>query len=183
MDIQQILLTFGFMVIGSGFTFMAAWYWWQKKEAAEKAKAIETEHKKLVEQVDDLENKIALLTQSILPMNTAFQTILVRELTHYHTPVMDELLEKLGPPYTLTDAEEVQLSQALAQRTQDMGDKITEPERDAARILPYIMKRVKAETEKIRQKQIDKVAFVTFAEPTKIKTGPLVFPKQEPKKE
>jgi hypothetical protein len=163
MEIKEILLTLGFMLLGSLLTFMAAWYWFQKRVNDEKSKEIAAEH-------------IALLTQSILPMNTAFQTILVRELTHFHTPKMDALLEKLGPPYALSTAEEIELSQALEQRTKDMGTEIDQSEREAAIILPYIMRRVRAESDAIRKKNIDKVAFVTFAEPTKIVTGPLVFP-------
>lgn len=102
-------------------------------------------NKETLEKIQKLEVQLAQVQQSVVPMSAAFQAILIKELTHYHTPVMDALLQKLGPPNTLTEAEEDQLIAALKQRTKDMGDLISDSERVAAALLPLVMKRVHLE--------------------------------------
>lgn len=82
---------------------------------------------------------------SAVPMSIALQTQLVRELTHYHTPRMDALLQKLGPPPTLTDAEAVELFDAILEREGDMEVRISQEEREAAHILPVVIKRAQRE--------------------------------------
>jgi len=92
-----------------------------------------------------LETSLAVIDQKVVPISTALQAILVKELTHYHTPVMDALLARIGPPSTLSEDEEQQLTEKLYERTQDMGVLISSSERDAAFILPAIMRRAKVE--------------------------------------
>ena len=85
-----------------------------------------------------------------VPISTAFQTVLVKQMTHYHTPVLDELMAKMLAE-TLTDADRVELAAALKEREQDMGSMIDASERGAAKLLPLIMERVvleKAQTVK-----------------------------------
>ena len=84
-------------------------------------------------------------TEHAVPLNIALQTVLVQELTHFHTPAVDALLAKLGPPFALTEEEEAELLEAMQQREHDMGDMISENERDAAHMLPFIIKRIKRE--------------------------------------
>lgn len=105
------------------------------------------EKKALLARVTELERLNALVTQAVVPISAAFQAILVKKLTHFHTPVMDKLLEKLGPPITLTDDEEKELIEALKQREIDVNGLIDDAERDCARMLPIVMRMVKAETE------------------------------------
>lgn len=93
----------------------------------------------------ELERQIAVLGQQVLPISTAFQAILIKQLTHYHTPELDELLRKVGPPFTLNAAEERQLAKLLEERTRDVDGLIDSSERDAAKMLPMIMARVRAE--------------------------------------
>lgn len=92
-----------------------------------------------------IETSLAVIDQKVMPISTALQTILVKELTHFHTPRMDSLLSRIGPPSQLTDEEEAELTLALLERTRDMGDLISDSERDAAFILPAIMRRAKVE--------------------------------------
>ena|SRR6266853_2819320 len=92
-----------------------------------------------------LEMSLAVIDEKVIPISTALQAILVKELTHYHTPIMDELMTRIGPPSRLSDEEEELLALALFERTQDMGLLISSSERDAALILPAIMRRAKAE--------------------------------------
>ena len=131
--------------VGSVLTFLSAWHWFHRNAAVREAERLSQERHELANRVTDLEAKLASVSQTVVPMSAAFQAILVRELTHFHTPVMDALLVKLGPPMVLTPEEEEQLIEALAQRMQDMGDQISDSERDAAMMLPAVMRRVKAE--------------------------------------
>jgi hypothetical protein len=116
---------------------------WQKQrdERAERLAASAL----LSSTLDTVTHQMALVGQQVLPITVAYQQILVKELTHFHTPDCDRLLAKLGPPFTLTASEEIQLLKALKQREDDMGDEISESERDAAHILPIIIKRIKLE--------------------------------------
>ncbi len=100
-----------------------------------------------------IETSLAVIDEKVLPISTALQAILVKELTHYHTPVMDELMTRIGPPSTLSEAEELQLTQALLERTLDMGQLISPSERDAAFILPAIMRRAKVECQMMQDVQ------------------------------
>lgn len=131
--------------VGALTSFGAAAYWFAK-EARRNALNVQLQlNEKLTIRITELEKQSSLLSQTVLPMSTAFQTILIKELTHYHTPVMDALMKKVGPPYSLNDDEEERLIVALKERTEDLDDRISESERDAATMLPMLMKRVKAE--------------------------------------
>jgi len=92
-----------------------------------------------------LEQEIAKMNLAVQPLSAAFQAVLIKQLTHIHTPELDALLVKLGPPVTLTAEEEVRLSTLLKERTTDMHDEIDDSEREAAEMLPLVIKRVKAE--------------------------------------
>jgi hypothetical protein len=108
--------------------------------------------KKLAERVDELEKQIGIVNAQVIPISTAFQAILVKQLTHYHTPKMDALLAKLGgpgEPTTITNSEEAELLVELKKRTRDMGPEISDDERDAAEMLPVIIRRVKREAERV----------------------------------
>ena len=96
-------------------------------------------------QIAELQRQLGLLTQSVVPISAAFQAILIKQLTHFHTPDIDELLGKIGPPVLLTADEEKKLTRALKLRAADLDDTITEDERGAAVMLPYIIQRVRRE--------------------------------------
>lgn len=113
------------------------------------AESLAGEHRDLVRTVDGLKLEVATLKAQAAPINAAFAAVLVKELTHYHTPVMDELMQKTGvqqgTPPTLTKEEEVELVTAMKQRTEDMGPEISNDERDAAEIFPALIRRVRRE--------------------------------------
>jgi hypothetical protein len=92
-----------------------------------------------------METKLALVDAAVIPIATAMQAILIKELTHFHTPEMDDLLIKVGPPNTLTEDEQARLIVMLQERTKDLGEEISPSERDAAFIFPIVMKRAAAE--------------------------------------
>jgi hypothetical protein len=106
-----------------------------------KRKAEAERDKRIVE----LEKQIALISASVIPISTAFQAILIKELTHMHTPRLDELLTKVGPPSTMTTGEEEEFYRLLREKVEDLDGLIPEAERDAATMLPLVMKRAKIE--------------------------------------
>lgn len=126
-------------VFAALLSFKAASYWFNRNRDTTAAKAIS-------DRLAALESKALIAEQTIMPISSAFQAILVKQLTHYHTPELDALLAKLDP-YTLTDAEERRFYHLLEERTRDMGSEIDASERNAAKMLPYVIKRVKEETD------------------------------------
>lgn len=97
----------------------------------------------------ELESKLQVLNQAVVPISAAFQAILIKELTHFHTPEMDALMEKIGPPSRLTLQEEQRLFRLLNNRATELNGEIPVLERDAATMLPMVMRRAKAEQDSL----------------------------------
>jgi len=146
----------GLVLLSALISFCSVAYWTNlaRRDKAQERALEETEHRveqarhereDILARLIKIETSLAVIDQKVMPISTALQTILVKELTHFHTPRMDSLLARIGPPSQLTDAEEEELTMALFERTQDMGDLISDSERDAAFILPAIMRRAKIE--------------------------------------
>jgi len=152
-------------VLGAILSWLAARYWYMR--AADK---------ELRARVAELERQQGLTNLVAQPMWAAVQERLIKELTHFHTPVMDALLVKLGPPVTLTEAEEGQLEYALRQRAVDLDDQIGLEERDAARMLPMVMRRVKAEAGAPSRSTTLQVVAVPVAEEPPVEDGTLPPP-------
>jgi hypothetical protein len=156
--LENMLISFGLLLVGAIITFATTWYWFDKTATAKAAELAVTAKQQIAEsaalqdaalknRVAELEVQLSLVRQAVVPISAAFQAVLIKELTHFHTPVMDKLMEKLGPPFTLTEAEEKELIAALAVRAKDMGDKMSQSERNAATMLPFIMQRVRVQTQ------------------------------------
>lgn len=154
---RALLNSIGVVILGSFLSFVAARYWFQRNQAVAEAKRLaeevsqakriaDDERRKTNDRVAELELQLSAVKQTVLPISAAFQAILIKELTHYHTPRMDELMKRLGPPVTLNEAEQKELAELLQQRTQDMDGRISDSERDAATMLPLVVKRVLAES-------------------------------------
>lgn len=136
---QSTLNSLGIGAIGAIATFAMAWFWHMKTRAEVKAAAFMEEHQRVLERLAELETKERLSGQVMTPIVTAFQALLVKQLTHDHAPEMDKLMVQVGPPDTLSDEERDRLMVLLARRARDMGIEITQSERDAAMILPIVM--------------------------------------------
>ena len=121
--------------------------WDRRRATAAATRQVQDAHSQMVLRLGAVERQLGLIGQAVLPISTAFQAILIQELTHYHTPVLDALLVKLGPPFNLTPDEEADVLRLLEERERDLGDQISDSERDAAHILPLIMKRAKIEAQ------------------------------------
>jgi hypothetical protein len=170
---QPMINSIVLLIISATLAFLAAKYWFERNQVVQEAQRIKEGHDKLMQRVAELERDSALVKAAVVPITTAFQALLIKELTHFHTPVMDKLMEKIGPPNTLTPEEEVQLATLLEERSRDMADAIPESERDAAQILPIVMRRAKVEQDQIEQDSILAVVSVpkTHAEGTVLSPG------------
>lgn len=153
---RGVLNSLSIMTVGGVFSAISTWLWVQRNSAI---KAREGVQLRLIE----LEKKAALIDQAVIPISTAFQAILIKELTHFHTPEMDKLMERIGPPNILDEAEEKRLEVLLQERTRDMGPMISDSERDAAIILPIIMKRARVEQAVLTAAEELKIKLVTVA--------------------
>ena len=150
-------------VFGSALTFIATWFWRSRQGVLDKAKAISEEHQRTLVRLAELEQKLALVNQAVIPISTAFQAILIKELTHAHTPEMDALLVKIGPPNTLTEEEEARLTVMLRERYSQDDPSVPDAERDAAFILPAVVKRARTEADLVSVAEAMKVQLVTVA--------------------
>ena len=148
------------LVIGAILSAVVTWLFASRaavkqlaKENADKAEKqaalIADAHAKLESRVIELTERLSLVSAQVVPFSTAFQQILVAQLTHAHTPELDALMAKLGPPVTLTEAEERTMYRLLTERQLDMASEITQEEREAALILPYVVRRARAEQAQI----------------------------------
>lgn len=138
-----------FQVLGILFSallsFIAATYWFGRQARQRQQEAQAQAYDQLVRRVNDLEKQIGLVGQAVLPISTAFQAILVKELTHTHTPEMDGLLSRLGPPCLLSTEEELRLLELLAERAVDPDPMYGQSEREAARMMPFVIYRARRE--------------------------------------
>ena len=147
-------------LVGTGLSFAAGWFWWKKNQAIaqanvdiaaakDAARSIAEEHQKVLLRLVELETTAKLSAQQFSPIVTAFQAILVKQLTHPSKDELDQLLVKVGPPHILTPDESARLAVMLKERSHDMGSEITSTERESAEILPIVMKMAIAEQENI----------------------------------
>jgi hypothetical protein len=140
--------TFGAVVgilLSAALSFLAAWYWFNRRASEADAVRIVADNVLRDARIVELEKQLALVSAAVVPISTAFQTILIKELTHYHTPELDALLLKIGPPATLSLVEVRRMEQLLIEREKQLDGTVSESERDAARMLPLVMKRAIAE--------------------------------------
>jgi hypothetical protein len=149
-------------LLASGLAFLTAMFFFQRKERlnkalfieeerVRKAAILEAEHEVVKTRLVELETKLALVDAAVVPISTAFQALLIKELTHFHTQEMDALLVKVGPPNVLTTEEYERLVVMLKERTRDLGAEISESERGAAHILPVVMTRAQVEQETLKR--------------------------------
>jgi hypothetical protein len=136
MTVSEVILHPLFLLlVGALLTLFAAMYW-----------NMRAGKEKLETRLLEMEKSLALVTASVVPISTAFQAILIKELTHEATPEMDALLVKVGPPYTLSHAEERKLVGMLQERAELEGTLMTASEKYAAKMLPWVIMRVNAES-------------------------------------
>jgi hypothetical protein len=151
---KQILITFTSIVLTAIVGLLIAWFWRSRDAKQKLQKGKDEEREQLKGRVLELEGKLEIVNTQAVGVNALVQSLLVKALTHFHTPVMDALMVKLGDaetgrPPTITDSELDELSMALKQRMFDMGPEISDDERDAAEALPAIIRRARREAQSV----------------------------------
>jgi hypothetical protein len=163
--LNPIIGALGMLVVSTGLGLLTTWFWFRKNAAMKERDRIAVEHEKLLERISQIELQSHVLAQAMIPVSAAFQAILIKELTHMHTPEMDALLVKLGPPFELTEDEADRLSILLERRTRDIGAEISASERDAAAMLPALIRRVRTESDQMKDiPQIKIIALTAVTE-------------------
>jgi hypothetical protein len=150
----QLFQSLGVAVVVAVLGFLAATYWWQKNAAVKEADRLAAISASQDRRIADMEGKILLLNQHVMPLSAAYQAFLIHKLTHFHTPVMDKLMVKLTDG-TISPEEKRDLIRALKERESDMGEAIDDAERDAARMLPMVMKQVEADAVAMHAAQLE----------------------------
>lgn len=132
------VLTAIFSAIGAVF--------WRRRNALEKAKGELAEVARAQDKrIQELEKNLAVLTETVRPFWSAAVANLVAELKHPHTPELDDLLARVGPPSDLSDKEMKRAERLLLEVAQDTT--LPASERGAAFILPTVIARATAEYE------------------------------------
>lgn len=142
--INSIILT----IVAAALTFLATMFWTRRQHVESIAATLRDATTERDRRITDLERQIGVISAAVVPISVAFQAVLVNKLTHMHTPELDALMQKIGPPSTLTADEQKRMSDLLAERSTDMGDLITDAERHAAVMLPLVIEWVALEADK-----------------------------------
>lgn len=125
--------------------FLSAAFWARRKATKDKAEAVKKTADEMNDKVQELENQLRTLTATFTPISAAFQAVLIKQLTHFHTPELDALLVKVEKN-SLSNSEEKKLREGLLARAKDLNGRIDDSEREAALMLPLVMNRVRAGT-------------------------------------
>lgn len=144
------------------------------EEEKAKAKELAEAHEALLARVIEAEKELAVfratMSTALLPVSAMFQAALVKHLTHNHTPEMDDLLARIND---LSETETARLHALLKERVVEFDDPaIDDLERDAAVMMPYVMKRVKAEV------AMATVPTVTIADAANVPQATMVIVKE-----
>ncbi len=144
---------------------LTAWIGYRKKK-------VDDEAKELRARVADLELKLAGISQQVIPLSAAMTAIFIKELTHLHTPEMDALLVKYGPPSTLTEEDWERLKEMLRERAYAPDPEVPQYERDAAIMLPMMMKRALSARDQLNHLGLLTIATVRISDLLKTEENP-----------
>lgn len=133
MTAADALVSTGLVGLGAGLTWLIQ-HGTRKEEA----------HQKLLDRIAELERSMGAVNLAVMPLTAAYQQMLIAKLTHFHTPEMDALMQKITPD-TLTREETLRLGVLLEERERDMGNLISPQERIAAHLLPGVVALAKHE--------------------------------------
>lgn len=109
-----------------------------------KRTADETKMAELEKTIADLKTRVALYDKVIEPLWTAAQRKLIEELTHFHTPELDELIAK-DVADALPDRDRPLMFKLMEERAATLDGSITPQEREAAAIYPIISNKAREE--------------------------------------
>jgi hypothetical protein len=112
--------------------------------AAEITRRRDEERDAMRAEAADLRLKLEVLTANMMPATLAFQSLLVKGLTHSHAPRTDDLLAKVAPDI-ISPEEEVELLAALEVLSTKQNPFFPQLEADMAIMLPLVIRRARAE--------------------------------------
>lgn len=121
-------------------SFLATWFWRYRSQ-------MDAERAATATRIADLEQQMAVVSTQVSPLWAAVQSKIARDLTHPHPQFkeMDELLRQLEA-LKITDAGRVRLGLLLEQRIISTDPAITDEERESAKIMKVVMRKVVGES-------------------------------------
>jgi hypothetical protein len=139
-------------VLGALLLFILAAYWRGRGQHAARVKA-GADLVKLMEErlnANDVkmaisDGKLAALALAVQPLAALMTQTLVKTLTHLHLPEADALLAAVGPPNTLSPAQEARLAELMLSRINKLNASVGPIERNAAQLLPLMIERNRLE--------------------------------------
>jgi len=134
------------ILLTAALAFLGTMFWRWRRRADLRIAANNVLLKALQDQLSAQQGQLLMLGTAVQPLTAAMASMLVKALTHYHSPETDALLAKVGPPNTLTMEEEKRLGKTMQERSVDMADVISPLERNAAQLLLLIVERNRLET-------------------------------------
>lgn len=128
----------GLAALAAGLSFLSASIWHRRNKRDADKKEAEALRTRRAEGVDERLRAMELTLASVAPLAEVFRASLIKDLTHFHTPVLDDLLRRID---TLTNPEREDMFRLLKERAVSLNGRIDEFERDAATMLPLVMRR------------------------------------------
>ncbi len=137
----------GFVLFSAALVFVATWFWRYRSR-------VEKERDEAAEWRSEMELKIAVLGTQMMPLWSAVQSQIAKDLTHPHPQfrVMDSLLRKLES-LTITHDERRQLSVLLDERIVSTDPAVSDAERESAKLMKGVMAKVLVEAEQAKDPQ------------------------------
>jgi hypothetical protein len=143
--LQNIVFPALTLVAGTTIGLLTTWFWRARDHEKTRIATAAAERAAMQAELTEMKSRLAVMGASMTTVSALFQKIIITELTHLSTPELDALLVKLGPPNILTAADETRMMALLKERADDPNPSISGTERDDCRMLPAIIKRVRAE--------------------------------------
>lgn len=121
------------LIIGAGLTFVLG-------RLSTKINKKDDDNQDKENRIIELEQKLAVLSAEAAPIHAAFLAMSIAKLTHFHTPVADEILQKIVFPFNQTEEEIEELRIILEERMADPSIEINGAEKIHAKILPDLIR-------------------------------------------
>jgi hypothetical protein len=138
-----------FGVVGGGVIAAVVAYgiWlWFRVHGTTKVPNITLDSDSIYERMRNVEAQLSALMTTATPLSKLMRDTIIKELTHSHAPELDDLLAKVKAD-ELLPSDEQRLFALLKERAEARDDRINMDERDAAIMLPPVMRRIKQERE------------------------------------
>jgi hypothetical protein len=139
--LKTFLLSFGTMLAGAVVGFFGTRYWRKRDRMQKMIDRRAASSALTLDKVLELESQLAQLKLTVTPITDAMQQLLIKKLTHFHTPILDALMQR-ALSGIITPEENAKMERLLVEREKELDTEVNEYERICARILPDVIRLV-----------------------------------------